>query len=257
MPRLLRRHVVPIALLAASLAAPFFTVGGDSYVTATAGSAVARAAVNEEVAPPETRYAVGGEAMQSAKGLAQQHWGGPACGDKVEIVWTQLEEDTNATASWRNPSDAWNNPGENFDCRIEFNAGADYDWAKFCTVMTHEMGHLSGQPHSDRPGELMSPVYTDALPACEGPEPGAPAQAPAPALDAEPTATQADASADLKRAAKKPAAKKKTTKRKLRRYKAGKRCTRVFKAGRKTFRCKKLKKGARRTATRRLSRDAR
>lgn len=251
MPRLLRRHVVPVALLAASLAAPFFTVGGDSYVTGTAGSAVARAAVNEEVAPPESRYAVGGEAMQQAKGLAEQHWGGPACGDKVEIVWTQLAEDTNATASWRNPSDAWNNPGANFDCRIEFNAGAEYDWAKFCTVMTHEVGHLSGQPHSARPGELMSPIYSDALPACEGPEPGAPAPAPA----AEPTATQADASADLRRSAKKPAAKKKTTKRKIRRLKAGKRCTRVFKAGRKTFRCKKLKKGARRK-TIRLSRAA-
>src|SRR3712207_9307195 len=69
---------------------------------------------------------------------------------------TLFRSDTNATASWRNPSDAWNNPGENFDCRIEFNATAEYDWPKFCTVMTHEVGHLSGQPHSDRPGELMS-----------------------------------------------------------------------------------------------------
>src|SRR3712207_6942749 len=59
--------------------------------------------------------------------------------------------------SWRNPTDAWNNAGENFDCVIEFNAGADYDWPKLCTVMTHEMGHLvRSEEHTS---ELQSRQY--------------------------------------------------------------------------------------------------
>lgn len=249
MPRLHRsRHAVPAILVtAASLAAPLFFGGADAGVAGMAGSATARAAQHSPVQAPSQRFAVGSPAFNSARDIAQAHWGTSPCSGSVDIAWVSLDPDTNATAAWRNPTDAWNNPSQNFDCRIEFNANADYDWPKLCTVMTHEMGHLVGQPHDQNPGQLMSPIYTDPIGVCTGPEPGGPAAAPpAPgsglvtedeswaerAFDDEPAAAK-----------KKPAARKKTTKRTLRKAKRTKRrCTRVFRAGRKTFRCKWLKR---------------
>ena len=238
----LSRHALPAVLaIAASLLAPLFA-GGDT-VYGTAGSATARAAVNDDVLQvqaPDARFAVGGEAMTVARQIAEQHWGTAPCGGSVNIVWAQLTDDTNATAAWRNPTDAWNNAGENFDCQIEFNARSDFDWPKLCTVMTHEVGHLVGQPHSDAGGQLMSPVYSDALPACRGPEPGAPPPVakPEPTEDAGVVALSADVEKPLRSSKKKKA-------------KTSKRCTRRFRAGRRTLRCVKAPRKAGRIARKR------
>ena len=244
MPRLhASRHAVPAVLVTAlSLLAPLFGAGAEHSVTGTAGSATARAAVITPVEAPAVRFAVGSVAMVEARRLAEQHWGTSPCGGNVDIAWTQLEADTNATAAWRNPTDAWNNAGANFDCRIEFNVAADYDWPKLCTVMTHEMGHLVGQPHSERAGELMSPLYTEPLPACTGGEPGAPAAAPEPVEDEEfvvrsvVTKKKPRPSTRRLRAA---GGRSKTS---------AKRCTRSFRAGRKASRCgRSVRSAARRS----------
>ena len=245
----LSRHALPAVLaVVVALLAPLLAGGGT--VTATAGSAVARAAVNERVtavAAPDVRFAINGEAMTVARQIAEQHWGTSACNGAVNLVWTQLDDDTNATAAWRNPTDAWNNAAENFDCTIEFNARSDFDWPKLCTVMTHEIGHLVGNQHADAPGQLMSPIYAEPLPACAGDEPGAP---PAPAAaepveeelvdDGEPVALSADA----KRATKKPLSASKKTKR----AKTSKRCARRFSATRRTTRCAKASRKVGRAA---------
>ena len=221
-----------------ALVVPLLTQGAERAVAGSAGSVTARAAVHTPVAAPDVRFAVGGPAITEARRLAEQHWGTAPCGGNVEIAWASLDADTNATAGWRNPTDAWNNAGENFDCRVEFNAGADYDWPKLCTVMTHELGHLVGQPHSDRPGELMSPIYTDPLPACNGPEPGAPAAAPAPVVE-ETVVPVAAATKRKPRAAV------------TRRLGAAKRCTRNFRAkNRKASRCVKPRGSKRRAKAR-------
>jgi hypothetical protein len=214
-----------------ALIAPLFFARGDGPVFTVAGSATAHAAVADAVSAPDLRFALGGQPMGVAQQIAQAHWGTNPCKGDVEIVWTALAPDTNATASWRNPTDAWNNPGENFECRIEFNTASDYDWAKFCTVMTHELGHLVGQPHSDRPGELMSPIYSEPLPACDGAEPGAPAPIAEPAVaNAEPIVPLQAPKAKPK-AKQKPKAAKRPLRAKAKKAKASKRCVRRFRAG--------------------------
>jgi hypothetical protein len=246
------RHAAPAVLATAlSLLVPFAATGGADGVTGTAGSATARAAAHEPVTAPDVRFALGGPAMTTARQIAETHWGSAPCSGQVEIVWAQLEPDTNATAAWRNPTDAWNNPVENFDCRIEFNAASDYDWPKLCTVMTHEMGHLVGQQHSARSGELMSPIYAEAIPVCNGLEPGAPAPAPAPVeADEEFVAfRKAQPSARATTAAKRTTGTKKAAKRK--KAKRSKRCTRVFRSGRRVMRCKPQRKAGRTSRARR------
>jgi hypothetical protein len=152
--------------------------------------------------------------MQAALNVAQSHWGAVPCEGRFTVTWELLDRNTNATASWRNPSDAWNNAGENFDCEIRFNTVAQYDWEKFCSVMAHEVGHLVGQQHSGDPRDLMSPMYNLPLDACTTtPDPAASPVAP---VVTQPTSTKRRVSSTAKRkvSAKKAAAKRKAAKRK-------------------------------------------
>jgi hypothetical protein len=183
------RHLLAavLALVLALAGGPLLAGGTGTGASATTASVTARAASTDEpVAAPDQRWPVAGEAVQTAVRLADGHWGGPACQGRVELVWTTLAEGTNATASWRNPTHAWDNAGENFDCRVELSAAADYDWPKLCTVLTHELGHLHGRQHDD--GDVvMATVYRAPLAACEAtPEPGAPAPVAEPEEELEP-----------------------------------------------------------------------
>jgi hypothetical protein len=184
----LDRHAVPALLLVVVALLAAFALGGrttevtgsTTSTSSPAGGPVARAAnVDEPVGAPDRRWPVGGQAMQAALGIAAQQWGGTPCGGQIALSWTPLEPGTNATASWRNPTHAWDNPSANFDCRIELSPAADYDWRKFCTVVVHEVGHLAGRQHAGDPDDVMAAVYRAPLPACSAtPEPGAPAAAP-------------------------------------------------------------------------------
>jgi hypothetical protein len=153
--------VCAIALLAACLGAR-----ADGAVTGTAVSATPRADIEEPAAPADTLFPLEGPAMVLAREIAERHWGGAACSGEVEIGWASLEPGTNATASWRNPTDAWNNAGENFDCSIDFNTQAEFDWPKLCSVMAHEVGHLLGRQHAGDPNDVMAPLYRGPLDAC-------------------------------------------------------------------------------------------
>lgn len=161
---------LPAILVAAlALAVPVATAtDADS-----AGSVVAKAAQADGTPGGDQRYPVGGAAMEQARAIAVAHWGANPCGGAYTLSWTPLDLSTNATASWRNPTDAWNNAGANFDCRIDINPQADFDFSKLCTVLTHEIGHLAGQQHDPNPGQVMSAYYTSPLAACEGAEPTA------------------------------------------------------------------------------------
>lgn len=170
----LLRPVVPVIVAGLALILPVLATP-DPRTVGTAGSVVAKAAQAGGTTGGDRRYPVGGGAMETARAIAIAHWGANPCGGVYTIAWVSMDVGTNATASWRNPTDAWNNAGANFDCRIELNTQAAYDFAKLCTVLTHEIGHLVGRQHDPNPGQLMSAYYTTPLPACENREPADPA----------------------------------------------------------------------------------
>ena len=162
--------LLPALVAGLVLAAPAFTAP-DAHTVGAAGSVVAKAAQAEGTPGGDRRYPVGGAAMEQARAIAVAHWGANPCGGAYTLAWSPLDMGTNATASWRNPTDAWNNAGANFDCRIDINPQADFDFPKLCTVLTHEIGHLLGRQHDDNPDQLMSAYYTKPLPACGSGEP--------------------------------------------------------------------------------------
>jgi hypothetical protein len=207
------------------------TVTGVVSVDATAASAESRAAK-----PGDVEFPLGGDALRIAREVATSYWQADACGGKVDIAWTLLDEDTNATASWRNPTDAWNNAVANFDCRIDLNPAAGYDFPKLCTVMTHEVGHLLGRQHSVRSGEVMSAIYSDPIEQCVAADPTPP----------EPEADEDEVLAEVagpRRASRAPSAKRSlrsggSTRVAARRAVNRKRCVRRFRAQpRRSSRC--------------------
>ncbi len=176
------RHAA-VAILAALLGLLVPVLASSGPVSGSATSVEARAASTGDDGDGRAaaeRFPVGGPSLETAMRVSAEHWGGPACGGNVALSWVPMDEGTNATASWKNPTDAWNNASANFDCKVELNSALDFDWEKLCSVVAHEVGHLMGQQHASVGGELMSPIYSGPLGACtRTPDPAAPA-APAP-----------------------------------------------------------------------------
>jgi hypothetical protein len=129
-----------------------------------AAPAVARAAPSGS---PAARYPVGSPGMSVAITIAQRYWGADACGGVVTLSWSTADPPSiNARAGWFNPVDFYAAPELNHDCSIVFNANAWLPWPRFCTVVVHEWGHLTGHPHSADPNDVMAPVMRAPLPVC-------------------------------------------------------------------------------------------
>jgi hypothetical protein len=163
---------------------------GTGDVMRSSGSSASLRAV----ATPDQQFAVSGAAMTAAEGIAKAYWGGAdACGGAVDVQWTDLPADTNAVSTWSNPSSAYDNPTENSDCHVSFNRLLGFDWPRFCTVLVHEFGHLTGHAHSPDPNNVMTAIYNGPVAVCAtAPDPTAtPAAAPAPAATPAPVATAA------------------------------------------------------------------
>jgi hypothetical protein len=145
MPRVLvRTLLLSLALLcAATLAPTAFASGGG----------------------PASRFAAASDSTVAAQRIAVEHWGVNPCGGNVSIAWTAQAADINAVAHWSSlvPDTG---PATHRDCVITFNRRGTFSWAKFCTVVTHEYGHLIGLSHSSDPDDVMAPVYRTPLPAC-------------------------------------------------------------------------------------------
>ena len=167
---------------------------------------------------PQTVFTIGSPAEQLAIQIAKTTWNSDPCGGQVTVEWGTLGADVNAQSSWTNPQSAYDNPELNGDCTVTFNPGADFDWKKFCTVMVHEYGHLSGKPHSPNPNDVMNAYYTVPIQACVNQTPSqfAPAPAPAPRPEASVanvrSKTKAAKKTTKKKAVKKAKAHKKSRK---------------------------------------------
>ena len=153
----------------------------------TAGAGVA------DDVPPATRFAVDSPAMATAQQIARAHWGVDACAGQVTISWGTDEASINARSYWANPYSAYDHPALNVQCRIVFNAQMSYSWAKFCTVLVHEYGHLVGRPHVADGADVMSPIYRAPLEACLIDEPGVRVEAPTPQPVVAPVSPVVDA----------------------------------------------------------------
>ena len=252
--------LAPLAVAAASLALPFASPGKPAPTIGKTASVQMKVEQLGDGRPADQQFPIDGPAVQVARQVANAHWSANPCNGAVEFTWVTTDPTTNATASWRNPSDAWNNIGENFDCRIELNTAAEFDFAKLCTVVTHEVGHLVGQQHAEQPGLLMSPYYSDPLQACVDANPNAPAPVAQASSDGMENIEfdlaarkKAQAAAAKKAAAKKAAAKRKAAAAKKRTLNK-KRCVVRFKAGKRVKRCAKAATAKRATTTRRAKR---
>ncbi len=123
--------------------------------------------------------------MSTAHGLAVARWGVEPCGGQVQVSWNHMGPGINARSQWMSV-DA-HDPSTYSQCSISYNLDVDWDWPKLCTVVEHELGHLSGHDHVDDPHDVMSPYYVYPSAECSAatqqvapaPAPVAVAQSPA------------------------------------------------------------------------------
>jgi Matrixin len=113
--------------------------------------------------------------MATAHSLAVGRWATEPCGGQVAMSWTHMGEGINARSQWM--SIDVNDPSTYSECSITYNLDVDWDWPKLCTVVEHELGHLSGHDHVNDPHDVMSPYYVFAAPECALPK-SQPAAAP-------------------------------------------------------------------------------
>ena len=104
--------------------------------------------------------------VRAARRIALAFWREAPCDGRVAITWARLPGRTNAVSSWTNRRGSYADPPANRDCRVRFNAAAHWTWPKFCTVMVHEFGHLTGHQHSANPLSVMVAGYDGAIAAC-------------------------------------------------------------------------------------------
>lgn len=152
---------------------------------------------------PATRWPVGGSTLRLAMGMATEHWGMSPCRGRVALSWASLGGATNAQSSWAADDDAdpFAQPSRNSDCEIALSLQAGWDWQKLCTVVIHEVGHLTGHDHVDDPDDVMYFSYVAPAPEC--------AATPEPVETGPPAPPPVVATAPV---AKKPVAKKATEK---------------------------------------------
>jgi len=143
----------------------------------------------------------------TAHALAVARWGIDPCAGQVTVTWAHMGAGINARSTWM--SYDIHNPATYTQCAISYNLDVDWDWPKLCTVIEHELGHLSGHEHVNDPRDVMSPYYVYPSPECTGAQ-AATSTAPAPATTAEAPA----AAPAARKATKKKAGKRKVTKRK-------------------------------------------
>ena len=143
-----------------------------SLVLAAATLALAPAARAADAAPVDDGQ------VQAAANIAKTYWHATPCADQVAITWTPMAATTNATSTWANPVDAYSAPAENAQCSVAFNSALPWDWTRFCSILVHEYGHLTGHPHSGDADDVMYPYYVKPVAECQAWAPAEPAAQP-------------------------------------------------------------------------------
>jgi Matrixin len=102
--------------------------------------------------------------MATAHSLGVARWGVDPCGGQVAMSWEHMGTGINARSQWM--SIDVHDASTFSDCSIAYNLDVDWDWPKLCTVVEHELGHLSGHDHVADPHDVMSPYYVYPSPEC-------------------------------------------------------------------------------------------
>jgi hypothetical protein len=142
--------------------------------------------------------------MTTAHALAIARWGIDPCGGQVAVSWSHMGPGINARSQWMS-LDA-GDPTTYSDCAVSYNLDVSWDWSKLCTVIEHELGHLTGHEHVDDPHDVMSPYYVYPVPECAVAASAAPA-----APDAAPRKASSRAATRRAAAARTAAAKRKAS----------------------------------------------
>jgi Matrixin len=129
------------------------------------------AALADDGEPPAIPVPAADSLMATAHSLAVARWATDACGGQVAMSWTHMGQGINARSQWM--SIDVNDPSTYSECSITYNLDVDWDWPKLCTVVEHELGHLSGHDHVNDPHDVMSPYYVVPAPECALPKPQA------------------------------------------------------------------------------------
>jgi hypothetical protein len=141
---------------------------------------------------PAARWPAGGSTLRTARSLGAEHWGFSPCRGKVAVSWAALGATTNAQSSWANDVDPFLAPSGNTDCELALSTQVEWDWPKLCTVVIHEVGHLTGHDHVGDPADVMSDTYLQPAPECAAtPEPAETGPPPAGAKQKAPAKRRA------------------------------------------------------------------
>jgi ABC-type molybdate transport system substrate-binding protein len=119
--------------------------------------AVAPAAAQAQDELPAVPVPAAEALMSTAHSLAVARWGTDPCGGQVTMSWSHMGTGINARSQWM--SIDVHDPSTYSECAIAYNLDVDWDWPKLCTVIEHELGHLSGHDHVNDPHDVMSPYY--------------------------------------------------------------------------------------------------
>jgi hypothetical protein len=125
--------------------------------------ALPAAALADDGEPPAIPVPAADSLMATAHTLAVARWGTDPCGGQVTMSWNHMGAGINARSQWMSVD--VDDPSTFSDCEVTYNLDVDWDWPKLCTVVEHELGHLSGHDHVNDPHDVMSPYYV--FPAAE------------------------------------------------------------------------------------------
>lgn len=187
-------------------------------VCALLALALVPSAARADDAPPAVPVPAADALMTTAHSLAVARWGMDPCGGQVTVSWAHMGAGINARSQWM--STDVRDASTYSDCAISYNLDVDWDWPKLCTVVEHELGHLSGHDHVNDPHDVMSPYYVFPSPECAA---GQQAQAPTPTPAPAPAPRKTTSPASSRKAATRKATARKDAKRKATKGKAAKR----------------------------------
>ena len=142
--------------------------------TITVGMLVLVAGLAAMAGTAQARWVPSQADEQRARWIALAYWDQTRepCRGRVQVGWAPFKRKINARSFWP--------PNQRF-CHVWFNERLRWDWAKYCTIMVHEYGHLvtGRERHSYDPYNVMYRAYVQPLAEClVEPAPAAPAEAP-------------------------------------------------------------------------------